>query len=440
MATIRQLFIISSPTETQILDHVPRSDLEVPPYSLIEIIPNDDGTNIEKIQCAYIFGIEESESVYKSYRDPNIYSMITPGTGHARHLLAKILACIDMESESTVDSQGLVDQFSVGIAITLFTYSMAKYEPCDIGNPYYPIDLMLPDEIKASESEVELLTESMFEHFEQAGKLIISSDILCIGKQWVKEIISFWTNWGHCFEPGCSYESFETMYRATCSYLEYMMQTKQQAISNGHHMAKTIENHASCQISRMCEAKEKFGSSIQTIIETNHSEVRKKFDDALSEIDELRSETFVDVTRQSEAAISALTAIVEKAKKDLDSQEAALKAKLQSCMSMYINELTNRAESQLKEYLKELVNDKLDRYVERAVKNVENPLAAKMVQITDLTKSCKHSADEARKVAAEIKGTTLAKRQASRKPVSSQVENRISRLEARLARLESTRS
>ena len=448
MTTIKHLFIISSPTETHILDRVPKSDLEVPPYSLLEVIPNNDGTQVKKIQCAYIFGLDESESIYRAYDKPDIYKMITVDVGHARTLLHKLIACVKLESDTDSSDpemeQTLVNQIMAGITMTMFAYSMAKYDPCDVGDPYYPIEVILPDEARATESEVDLLTDSMFEQFNQACRVVLFSDVLCIGRQWAKEIVAFWNNWGHCFEPGSSYESMDTMFRATTSCLQYLIESKDHLNNGGHRgqMAKTLENHASSQIARMCEAKEKLGCSVDSIFAQHQTKLKQTFDNIIGELDELRVTSFNDVTQQSELAISTLETMMTEAKTNLVASEETLKAKLHSQLSMHVAEIIRQAELELKESLKKVIAEKLDKYVARAVKQVDNPVASKVEEMAALVTTCRRSADEAKRAASEVKGAATRKRQMPRKPTpmtpdDCKVQTTLADLETRLSAVES---
>ena len=442
MAQIHHLFVISTPTQTSVTEGPPDSNLEVPPYSLLEVIPNSDGTEIKKIQCMYVFGLDDSDSLYRAYDKPNIHDMITGGVG--RNLLQKIIACIKSEADlSDEDEQDLLNSFVAGIVITMFAYCAARYDACDVGDPYYPIEIILPDEARAVDSEVELLTESMYEHYSQGAKVVLFTDVITIGSQWAKEITSFWNNWGHCFDSGPTYDCMDSMYRAVTSCLQYLVSSKyHQTGDPSSHIAKSMENHASLQIARMCEAKEKFGCSVDVVVAEHHKKLTKLYDDMVSELDEVRVTAYEDVTSQSTAALDSIETGACAAKAKLIKDQEALLAKLQSQLAVHANELTENLKSELKVAVKQLVDQKLERYIERAVERVDDPVSAKVREMSKLVETCRTSAREAKQAASEAKQTATRRKQLPRKsvprtPDEIDTTERIARLENKIRELES---
>lgn len=366
MAELHHLFILSTPTQTVITEGPPDSDLEVPPYSLIEVAPNSDGTQIKNIQCVYIFGMQDSDSLYRAYDNPTISDMIT-GDGHCRNLLQKILYCIKDDVDTECESpQQLVNGFVAGIATTMLAYCMAKYDPSDVGDPYYPIEIILPDEARASESEVDLLTESMYDHYNQGAKIVLFSGMASIGSQWAKEIISFWDTWGHCFDAGHSYDCSESIYRATSSCLQYLIS------SDNHHavrsnMAKCMENHASTQIARICEAKNKFGGSVDSMIEEHCNKLQNMYVEMATELEDIKSSAYEDVTHQSSAAMDMIEHGSHAAKDKLIKDQEAVVAKMKSQLASY----TENLKADLKETIRKIVETKVKSYITDSVSRID---------------------------------------------------------------------
>lgn len=368
MVTIQHLFVLSSPTQTLITEGPPDSDLEVPPYSLLEIIPNEDGSEISRIQCVYMFGMQDSDSLYRAYDDPKIGEMIINGDSHCRTLLDKIVYCIkdDIDSDDDSSQQKMVNEFIAGVVITMFAYCMAKYDPADVGNPYYPIDIILPNEARAVDSETVLLTESMYDHYSYSAKIVLYSGLASIGSQWSKQIISFWDTWGHCFSVGSAYDCSESMYRAITSCIQYMITNNNQHTLKSN-IAKCLENHASTQIARICNAKEKFGGNVDDIITEYTNKLQNLYVDMATELEDIRSTAYEDVTRQSEAAMGMIEDRTRDAKDKMCKDQEAVVSKMKHELSVYSENL----KADLNETIRRIVETKVNSYVSEAMCRID---------------------------------------------------------------------
>lgn len=368
MVTIPHLFVLSSPTQTLITEGPPDSDLEVPPYSLLEIIPNEDGSDVHKIQCVYMFGMQECDSLYRAYDNPNITEMVVNVGPHCRSLLDKIIYCIkeDVDTDDDSSQQKLVNEFVAGVVITMFAYCMAKYDPADVGNPYYPIDIILPNEARAVDSETVLLTESMYDHYSHSAKIVLYSGLASIGSQWSKQIISFWDTWGHCFGVGSAYDCSESMYRAITSCIQYMITNNNQHTLKSN-IAKCLENHASMQIARICDAKEKFGGSVDGMIDEYMNKLQNLYVEMSTELEDIRSTGYEDVTRQSEAAMGMIDDRTRDAKDKMRKDQEAVVSKIKHELSVYSDNL----KADLNETIRRIVESRVKSYVNEAMCRID---------------------------------------------------------------------
>jgi len=368
MVTLQHLFVLSSPTQTLITEGPPDGDLEVPPYSLLEVIPSEDGSEISKIQCVYMFGMQDSDSLYRAYDEPKISEMIANGDASCMSLLDKIVYCIKEDTDSDDDSsqQEMVNEFIAGIVITMFAYCMAKYDPADVGNPYYPIDIILPNEARAVDSETVLLTESMYDHYSHGAKIVLYSGLASIGSQWSKQIISFWDTWGHCFNVGSAYDCSESMYRAITSCIQYMITNDNQHTLKSN-IAKCLENHASTQISRICDAKEKFGDSVSGMIDDYTNKLQNLYVEMSTELEDIKSSAYEDVTRQSEAAMGMIEDRSRDAKGKMCKDQDAVVSKMKHELSVYSENL----KSDLNTIIRDIVETKVKSYVNEAMCRID---------------------------------------------------------------------
>lgn len=357
--------------------------------------------------------------------------MITMVDDTATDLLEKITMCIEKDGKVD-DLQDQTNQFIIGIAVTIFTYNMVKYDASSVGNPFYPIEVVLPEETRAVESETELLTRNVFRHFHQICKASMFIDSPIIGKEWCKIINNFWTQWSHCFEIGISYDSMETMFCAAANCLQYVVN------KNGGHDRQTLfslENQANVQIARMCEVREKIGTSVDDITKVYEDKITDKFESLLMDLDELRSDAFSDVSRQSITAIDRVESIVSKAQFDIKNTRDTMSAQLKSQLATYVNTLTSEIESEFKVTMRRLMEEKINQHLEHTIGNMNHPVLDQVRKISEMTESCRRSARDARVAASEVKSTVQRKRSMPRRPIPETpkeqlLEQRISRLEA----------
>lgn len=198
------------------------------PYTLVEVIPDETGTDIARINGTYVFGEGTDQYIQYTLNNPELGTIMT---GAGANLLEKTLNVINNFSSSDVENileaqpatgtsqtERLLSVFQTGLASVLFFYNLISRDLSEEGDPFEPFEVSIPPDDQGDLR----LNQNVYQYLNYSSKVLTAINVCNLGRSWLSQISDFWNVWGLSFPTGKEQNLNLAVFKAVSGFASYI--------------------------------------------------------------------------------------------------------------------------------------------------------------------------------------------------------------------------